>query len=62
MTANKLFSLIHYLPEHVTSWIGQQIHGLGEKEDQAGVKSIFIASTNTNGKPSYKDDMTKKEE
>ena len=47
MAANKFFSLIHYLPEHVTSWIGQQIHGLGEKEDQAGVKSIFIASTNT---------------
>ena len=41
MTANKFFSLIHYLPEHVTNWIGQQFHGLGEKEDQAGVKKRF---------------------
>ena len=31
MTANKFFSLIHYLPEHVTNWIGQQFHALGEK-------------------------------
>ena len=46
MTANKFFSLIHYLPEHVTNWIGQQFHALGEKEDQAGVKSVFIGSTN----------------
>ena len=46
MTANKFFSLIHYLPEHVTNWIGQQFHGLGEKEDQAGVKNVFVGSTN----------------
>ena len=46
MTANKFFSLIHYLPEHVTNWIGQQFHSLGEKEDQAGVKGVFISSTN----------------
>ena len=46
MTANKFFSLIHYLPEHVTNWIGQQFHALGEKEDLAGVKSVFISSTN----------------
>lgn len=46
MTANKFFSLIHYLPEHVTNWIGQQFHGLGEKEDQAGVKNVFLGSTN----------------
>jgi conjugal transfer/type IV secretion protein DotA/TraY len=46
MTANKFFSLIHYLPEHVTNWIGQQFHSLGEKEDQAGVKSVFVGSTN----------------
>ena len=38
MTANKFFSLIHYLPEHVTNWIGQQFHALGEKEDQTSVK------------------------
>ena len=46
MTANKFFSLIHYLPEHVTAWIGQQFHSLGEKEDQAGVKAVFLGSTN----------------
>lgn len=46
MTANKFFSLIHYLPEHVTAWIGQQFHSLGEKEDQAGVKNVFVGSTN----------------
>lgn len=46
MLANKFFSLIHYLPEHVTNWIGQQFHSLGEKEDQAGVKAVFLGSTN----------------
>ena len=46
MLANKFFSLIHYLPEHVTNWIGQQFHSLGEKEDQAGAKNVFIGSTN----------------
>ena len=46
MMANKFFSLIHYLPEHVTNWIGQQFHSLGEKEDQAGAKNVFIGSTN----------------
>lgn len=46
MAANKFFSLIHYLPEHVTNWIGQQFHSLGEKEDQAGVKNVFLGSTN----------------
>ena len=46
MSANKFFSLIHYLPEHVTNWIGQQFHSLGEKEDQAGAKSVFVGSTN----------------
>lgn len=46
MLVNKFFSLIHYLPEHVTNWIGQQFHSLGEKEDQAGVKNIFASSTN----------------
>ena len=46
MTANKFFSLIHYLPEHVTNWIGQQFHSLGEKEDQSGVKGVFVGSTN----------------
>lgn len=46
MLANKFFSLIHYLPEHVTNWIGQQFHSLGEKEDQAGVKGVFVGSTN----------------
>ncbi|WCB45677.1 DotA/TraY family protein [Nitratidesulfovibrio vulgaris] len=46
MMANKFFSLIHYLPEHVTNWIGQQFHSLGEKEDQAGVKGVFVGSTN----------------
>ena len=46
MTANKFFSLIHYLPEHVTNWIGQQFHSLGEKEDQSGTKNVFIGSTN----------------
>jgi conjugal transfer/type IV secretion protein DotA/TraY len=46
MTANKFFSLIHYLPEHVTNWIGQQFHSLGEKEDQSGVKGVFVSSTN----------------
>ena len=45
MTANKLFSLIHYLPEHVTNWIGQQFQSLGEKEDQSGVKGVFVGST-----------------
>ena len=47
MMANKFFSLIHYLPEHVTNWIGQQFHSLGEKEDQSGVKGVFVGSTNT---------------
>ena len=46
MMANKFFSLIHYLPEHVTAWIGQQFHSLGEKEDQSGVKNVFVGSTN----------------
>ena len=46
MMANKFFSLIHHLPEHVTNWIGQQFHSLGEKEDQAGVKNVFVGSTN----------------
>lgn len=46
MAANKFFSLIHYLPEHVTNWIGQQFHALGEKEDQTGVKNVFVGSTN----------------
>lgn len=46
MAANKFFSLIHYLPEHVTNWIGQQFQSLGEKEDQAGAKNVFIGSTN----------------
>jgi hypothetical protein len=46
MTANKFFSLIHYLPEHVTNWIGRQFHSLGEKEDQAGVKGVFVGSAN----------------
>lgn len=47
MMANKFFSLIHYLPEHVTNWIGQQFHSLGEKEDQSGVKGVFVGSTST---------------
>ena len=46
MSANKCFSLIHYLPEHVTNWIGQQLHSLGEKEDQAGIKTVIAGSTN----------------
>ena len=46
MAANKFFSLIHYLPEHVTNWIGQQFHSLGEKEDQVGAKNVFVGSTN----------------
>ncbi len=46
MVANKLFSLVHYLPEHVTNWIGQQFHSLGEKEDQAGAKNVFLGSNN----------------
>jgi hypothetical protein len=46
MTANKFFSLIHYLPERVTNWIGQQFHSLGEREDQSGVKGVFVGSTN----------------
>lgn len=46
MAANKCFSLIHYLPEHVTNWIGQQLHSLGEKEDQAGTKTVIAGSTN----------------
>lgn len=46
MAANKFFSLIHYLPEHVTNWIGQQLHSLGEKEDQAGAKAVVAGSTN----------------
>jgi len=44
MLANKFFSLIHYLPEHVTNWIGQQFHSLGEKEDQAGAQGAFSTS------------------
>ncbi len=46
MSANKFFSLIHYLPEHVTNWIGQQFQGMGEKEDQSGAKNVFVGSTN----------------
>ncbi len=46
MSANKFFSLIHYLPEHVTNWIGQQFWGMGEKEDQSGAKNVFVGSTN----------------
>lgn len=46
MSANKFFSLIHYLPEHVTNWIGQQFQGFGEKEDQSGAKNVFVGSTN----------------
>jgi conjugal transfer/type IV secretion protein DotA/TraY len=46
MTANKFFSLIHHLPEHVTNWIGQQLHSLGEQADQSGVKNVFVGSTN----------------
>ena len=46
MAANKFFSLIHYLPEHVTNWIGQQFQGMGEKEDQSGAKNVFVGSTN----------------
>jgi conjugal transfer/type IV secretion protein DotA/TraY len=46
MMANKFFSLIHHLPEHVTNWIGQQFHSLGEASDQAGVKNVFVGSTN----------------
>ncbi len=46
MSANKFFSLIHYLPEHVTNWIGQQFQGMGEKEDQSGAKNAFVGSTN----------------
>ncbi|CAK7025556.1 MAG: hypothetical protein DELT_02567 [Desulfovibrio sp.] len=46
MLANKFFSLIHYLPEHVTAWIGQQFHSLGEQSDQSGVKNVFVGSTN----------------
>ena len=43
---NKFFSLIHYLPEHVTNWIGQQFHSLGEKEDQNAAKGVFTAGAN----------------
>ncbi len=46
MSANKFFSLIHYLPEHVTNWIGQHFQGMGEKEDQSGAKNVFVGSTN----------------
>ena len=46
MAANKFFSLIHYLPEHFTNWIGQQFQGMGEKEDQSGAKNVFVGSTN----------------
>lgn len=45
MLANKFFGLIHYIPEHVTNWIGQQMHSLGEKEDQSGAKGVFVGST-----------------
>ena len=44
--ANKFFSLIHYLPEHVTNWIGQQFHNLGEKEDQSAAKGVLNAGAN----------------
>lgn len=44
--ANKFFTLIHYLPEHVTNWIGQQFHSLGEKEDQGAAKGVFISAAN----------------
>ena len=30
----------------MTNWIGQQFHSLGEKEDQSGVKGVFVGSTN----------------
>lgn len=45
MLANKFFSLIHYLPEQVTNWIGQQFHSLGEKGDQAETKGSYDKAT-----------------
>jgi uncharacterized protein HemY len=46
MTANRFFSLIHHLPEHVTNWIGRQLQSFGEQAEQSGVKNVFVGSTN----------------
>jgi len=43
---NKFFSLIHYLPEHVTNWIGQQMHSLGEENDVSGAKMAYVGFSN----------------
>jgi conjugal transfer/type IV secretion protein DotA/TraY len=49
MTANRFFSLIHHLPEHVTNWIGRQLQSFGEQAEQSGVKNVFVGSTNAVG-------------
>ncbi len=46
MASNKIFGLITWLPDHVSNWIGQQLHSLGEDNDVSTAKSAFSGSTN----------------
>ncbi len=46
MAANKIFGLITWLPDHVSNWIGQQLHSLGEDNDVSTAKGAFSGSTN----------------
>ncbi len=55
MSINKIFGLITWLPDHVTNWIGQQLHSLGEDGDVSAAKGSFTggagsASMNHDGK------------
>ncbi len=43
MSANKFFSLIHYLPEHVTNWIGQQFQAWVKKKTSPAQRMLLSA-------------------
>jgi hypothetical protein len=49
MVTQKLFSLITWLPENVTKWIGQQVASLGEAHDEAQNKAMFMAAASGMG-------------
>lgn len=49
ISANRIFGLITWLPDHVTNWIGQQLHSLGEDGDVSAAKGAFGGSANIVG-------------
>jgi len=44
VVTQKFFGLITWLPEHVTKWVGQQAETLGEAQDEAKNRAMFVGA------------------